>query len=124
MQIISSGSAGIYADIYGVKATQVNVAVADPANPDNYIFGIMVDSKKHLDNSTARDRAISQPGVLKGLGWNMANVYTLDWLDNSDKVIEKLKSDITAVIENKNSGKEEETDEPKRQKLLCLKRKR
>ena len=27
--IISSGSAGIYADIYGVKATQVNVAVAE-----------------------------------------------------------------------------------------------
>ncbi|MBE6880959.1 MAG: DUF4011 domain-containing protein [Ruminococcaceae bacterium] len=105
----------------GYSEYKVDIAVADPDNPDNYIFGIMVDSKKHLENSTARDRTVSQPGVLKGLGWNIANVYTLDWLDNSDKVIEKLKAEINHAIEKNRSGEtEEKTEEVKKSDELVF----
>lgn len=105
----------------GYSDFKVDIALSDPDNPDNYIFGIMVDSKKHLDNSTARDRAISQPGVLKGLGWNMANVYTLDWLDNSDKVIEKLKKEIGLAISRNRSGEESAEEEaPKKAEELVF----
>lgn len=105
----------------GYSDFKIDIAVADPDNPDNYIFGIMVDSKKHLDNSTARDRTVSQPGVLKGLGWNIANVYTLDWLDNSEKVIEKLKKDIElAISRNRNGEEPSEEEAPKKAEELVF----
>lgn len=41
--------------------------------------------------------------MLAGLGWKIMRVWTLDWLDDSARVIEKIKSEIENAISGKNT---------------------
>ncbi len=95
----------------GCSGYKIDIAIVSPENPDSYMLGIMVDSKKHLDSSTARDRNVSQPSVLRGLGWNIMNVYTLDWLDNKGQVMEKIKAELDRITQEIKNGKKEEKTE-------------
>lgn len=45
-------------------------------------------------SETARDRFVLQPNVLKGLDWNLMRVWVLDWLDDSEKVMSIIKTEI------------------------------
>ncbi|MBQ9897824.1 MAG: DUF3320 domain-containing protein, partial [Ruminococcus sp.] len=83
----------------GCSDYRIDVAVVNPDKPDTYILGINCCGRAYLDNGTAYDRTLSQPSVLKGLGWNVMNVYILDWLDNKDKVLGKIRSEIEACVE-------------------------
>lgn len=95
----------------GTSEYKIDIGIVNPNNEGTYILGIMCDSKQHFENSSARDRHISQPSVLKGLGWNVMSVYSLDWLDNSTKVLEKIRSAIETAVAN--DGKEKTVEEPK-----------
>ncbi|MBQ9807327.1 MAG: DUF3320 domain-containing protein [Ruminococcus sp.] len=90
----------------GCSDYKIDVAVCHPDKPDTYIMGINCGSLSHYRNGTASDRTLSQPSVLKGLGWNVMNVYILDWLDNRDRVLEKLKSAIDRAVELSRSPEE------------------
>ena len=100
----------------GCSDFKIDVAVADPENTSRYILGINCGTKSNYVNGTAKDRHLSQASVLRGLGWNTMNVYILDWLDNKDKVIKKIESEIAAVIERRNAPPAPEKEEPKQQK--------
>jgi len=80
----------------GHSAYRVDIGVIDPANPDVYVLGILLDGKVYGEAKTARDREFAQIGVLNGLGWNIHRVWTMDWWDNSRKemnrILEKLKT--------------------------------
>ncbi len=98
----------------GCSGYKIDIGIVNPDSPETYMLGIMVDSKKHLDSSTARDRNVSQPSVLKGLGWNIMNVYTLDWLDNKQQVTDKIKETADKILSDIRSGKTEEVEEVKK----------
>lgn len=74
----------------GHSAYRIDVGVIDPDNPEKYLLGILLDGACYNDAKTAKDREIAQIGVLKGLGWNICRVWTMDWWDNRDKEIKKL----------------------------------
>lgn len=82
----------------GCSGYKIDIGVVNPDDKGAYVLGIMCDGKKHLDGSTARDRNILQPKVLAGLGWKIKNVWILDWLDNEEKVLAKLKKAIDDSI--------------------------
>ena len=92
----------------GCSDYKIDVAVCDPETPDRYILGINCGSAANYRNGTASDRTLSQPSVLRGLGWNVMNVYILDWLDNRERVIEKIKDAIQNALEAKHAPKKEE----------------
>lgn len=96
----------------GTSEYRIDIGVVNPDNEGTYILGIMCDSKKHVVSSTARDRHISQPGVLRGLGWNIMHIYSLDWLDDKSKVLNKVLEAIKNAIENKGMVAEEKKAEP------------
>ena len=85
----------------GCSDYKIDVAVADPDEPTRYIMGISCCGPAFYKNGTAKDRHISQGGVLKGLGWNIATVYILDWLDNKEKTVQKLVDQIEAAVQRK-----------------------
>ncbi|MBQ8960910.1 MAG: DUF4011 domain-containing protein [Ruminococcus sp.] len=85
----------------GCSDYKIDVAVADPDHPDTYIMGISCCGPAYYKNGTAKDRHISQGGVLEGLGWNVTTVYILDWLDNKEKTVQRLIDQIEAAIERK-----------------------
>ncbi len=96
----------------GTSEYRIDIGIVNPENEGTYILGIMCDSKDHVLASTARDRHILQPSVLRGLGWNILHIYSLDWLDDKQKVLAKISKAITDAIENKNQIVEEKKAEP------------
>ncbi len=91
----------------GCSGYKIDVGIFDPEDPSRYLLALMCDSRSSIDNSTSRDRNIVQPEILKGLGWNICNVHILDWLNNKQRVIEKIISAINeASQKRKNSSAE------------------
>ncbi|WP_028504854.1 DUF4011 domain-containing protein [Ruminococcus sp. FC2018] len=78
----------------GCSEYKIDIGVISPDNEEEYFMGISCMGDSNLEKTTARDRSVLQPSVLKGLGWRMYNVNILDWYDNKDKVLEKLKAQI------------------------------
>lgn len=104
----------------GCSDYKIDIAIVNPDNPDMYLLGIMCDGKNHLEAATARDRTVLQPSVLRGLGWNIMNVYVLDWLDNKEKVLQKIRAAIDTALENyRNKPAEEAVPDtaPKKQEI-------
>lgn len=85
----------------GRSSFKVDVAVADPNDADRYALAILIDN--HARNSTkiARDRELTQPSVLQGLGWKVVRVWSIDWLQNRQRVLDT----IVAAIEGDDSSR-------------------
>lgn len=86
----------------GSSEFRLDIGIVDPKDENKYCLGILLDGENYYDSELARDRNILQPSVLKGLGWKLHRVWTLDWFDTEDKEYEK----IVAAIEKSM------TDEP------------
>lgn len=83
----------------GSSGFRIDAAVVHPQDPKRFLLAILCGSRGDLEHSTARDRSISQPSVLRGLGWNVCNVHILDWLDAPDRVLEKIESAIRTALD-------------------------
>ncbi len=116
----------------GCSEYKLDIGIIDPDDESKYILGVMCDGQTYADTKTANDRNLSQPSVLKGLGWNLIRVWTLDWFDNKQMVIDKILTAISDIQNGKCetiesaearktdidvSGFEKETDIPKSEKV-------
>ncbi len=87
----------------GHSKFKIDIAVVNPYDESEYILGIMLDGdtyKASLDNTN--DRELSQISILKGLGWHLHRIWTMDWWANSEQIIselldvlEKRKAEVT-----------------------------
>ena len=74
----------------GRSKYRVDIGILDPADPDRYILGILLDGESYRDAKTTRDRELAQTEVLYGLGWKLLRVWSLDWWDNRDKELDRI----------------------------------
>ena len=81
-----------YETTTGVGRSQfkVDVAVVDPKDQDRYLLGILVDSHARAETKIARDRELTQPSVLQGLGWKVLRVWSVDWMQNRQRVLQGI----------------------------------
>ena len=84
----------------GRSLFKVDVAVVDPADHERYLLGILIDNPARNATKIARDRELTQPSVLQGLGWKVLRVWSVDWLQNRQRVIDA----IVEAIEIKQTG--------------------
>ncbi len=75
----------------------VDIAVVDPYVPTQYMMGILLDGDGYKQTKNTRDREVAQIGVLKNLGWSLTRVWTIDWWDNREKVLQKLLNKLDAL---------------------------
>lgn len=90
----------------GCSEFKVDIGIVDPDNENEYLLGILLDSQNNLNSSTAQDRFVLQPSVLKGLGWNMIRIWTLDWLDDKERVLKTIKTAIENAPKQENTKTE------------------
>ena len=83
----------------GCSEYKIDIGVINPDDPESYILGIRCDGQRYLESGTARDRCLSQPSVLEGLGWNIHNVWILDVYDSLPKVLAEVGNRIEAELE-------------------------
>lgn len=76
---------------------KVDVAVSRQESPDTYVLGILLDGESYRDTQTTRDREIVQPSVLEGLSWRVMRVWSVDWLNNPQRVIDRVMEQLEAA---------------------------
>lgn len=74
----------------GCSEYRIDVAVRDPESPDKYLMGIECDGLSYAGQRTAQDRDVNRVGVLKGLGWHMCHVWSVDWTFDRKRAEEHL----------------------------------
>jgi len=83
----------------GRSQFKVDIAVSQPEHPDVYRLGILLDGEAYRDTQTTRDREIVQPSVLNGLKWNVMRVWSIDWFNNPQRVIDRIIEQINTEPE-------------------------
>ena len=78
----------------GASEYRLDIGVVDPDDPEKYMLGIMLDGRNCRKAPSAKDRFVSQPSVLEGLGWRLLRVWTLDWFDDPERVMAQIKEAI------------------------------
>jgi len=84
----------------GSSHFKVDMAVVDPNNANKYILGILCDGENYYETKTTRDREIVQPSVLTMLHWNVMRVWSVDWYENKEKVIDRIMSKLDDIKHN------------------------
>lgn len=88
----------------GCSKYRLDMGIVDPENKEDYLLGILLDGENMSGDQTAADRFAVQPSVLKGLGWRTMRIWTIEWLDDAQKVLQE----IGRRIEEAKLQKEEE----------------
>lgn len=84
----------------GSSSFRIDIGVVDPKNPSQYLLAILTDGKNYHNATTSNDREIVQPDVLGLLGWNVHKVWSTEWWENPDRVIEDILNAIKTAEEN------------------------
>ncbi len=79
----------------GHSQYRIDIGVIDPAAPDRYKLGILLDGSSYGAAKTTRDREMAQIGVLEGLGWRIHRIWTMDWWDNREAELQTLLELLT-----------------------------
>ena len=87
---------------------KIDIAVSTKENPNKYILCIMCDGKNYYETKTTRDREIVQPSVLQMLNWNTMRVYSIDWYENKERVLQQIIDEIKAIEQNRRRSKNDE----------------
>ena len=82
----------------GCSGYRVDIGVVHPDNSEIYALGILCDGINYYNGGTALDRNSTQEAVLHGLGWRLHRVWILDWWDDPEKELSRIKSRIEAAI--------------------------
>ena len=83
----------------GESEFKIDIGVVDPRHPEQYLLGILLDGASYGAAKTTRDRELAQMDVLRGLGWNITRIWSMDWWDNSAKELQQLLQEIHAAEE-------------------------
>ena len=85
----------------GVSDFKIDVAIIDPRNKDKYILAIICDSESSCKLKGVKDRVAMQTKILKKLGWNTYQLWTVNFFNNTRREIAKIRDVITTLTEKK-----------------------
>lgn len=74
----------------GNSRFHVDIGVIDPDNSERYLLGILVDGETYKESENERDREFARNDVLKGLGWSLIRISSVDWFTHRDDVVRYL----------------------------------
>ena len=78
----------------GCAGYRIDLAVVDPRSPNCYLLGIECDGAQYRKAPVARDRDRLRQQVLKGLGWQLHRVWSMDWYRDRAGTVERLLAAI------------------------------
>ncbi|MFC4102214.1 DUF3320 domain-containing protein [Paenibacillus xanthanilyticus] len=106
---------GYETDLYvGTSGYRIDIGVRHPEQGEQYKLGILMDGPMYRNADTARDRDILREQVLRQLGWRLYRLWTPDWWENADKVVEGIVAAIRqAASEQERSEPRAASDSPK-----------
>jgi len=85
----------------GDSKFKINVCVKNQSG--EYILGILIDGGISSKESTCRDRNTVQIKTLQRLDWNVINIYSIDYIKDREKVLDRIVDATTkqnVILEN------------------------
>ncbi|MBQ6925723.1 MAG: DUF3320 domain-containing protein [Kiritimatiellae bacterium] len=82
----------------GASGCRIDVAVRHPDRPDEYLLGILCDGPGYAAQSDTRDRDHLRESVLRGMGWRLAHVWTVDWALDRRRAEERLLAALDEAL--------------------------
>ncbi len=74
----------------GISDFKIDCAVVDPKNKKRFILAVVCDGETAY-HSSAKDRNILQVQTLKLNNWNVARLFTINFINNPKREIKKIK---------------------------------
>jgi very-short-patch-repair endonuclease len=90
----------------GTSSLRIDLAVRHPEDKGQYVIGIECDGQHYGDARTARDRDRTRQSVLKLMGWELYQIWSVSWIRNLKEEQERLVNAIDAAIARYNESKE------------------
>ena len=84
----------------GCSGYRVDIGVANPLDPENYILGIECDGFVYNSARTARERERLRYDMLRSMGWNIYRLHALDWVRDPESAGNDLLKQIQSAISN------------------------
>ena len=86
----------------------VSVRIASGQSGGGYLLGVLLDDQDYGAIPRTRERELTQTQLLQAQGWNLCRVWTMDWLQNRERVIELLLK----MLEHIENSPDEEAPAP------------
>lgn len=83
----------------GKSDFRIDIAVRTK-DSNKYCLGIILDGEMYRDTPGMRDREIVRPSVLRGLGWNIVRVWTVDWFQRKDAILSEILSALMRSLDS------------------------
>ena len=78
----------------GTSVFRLDLAVVNPADCHHYLLGIICDGEGYYRLKTIRNREMVCPSVLQMLGWKLVHVWTVDWLQRPEAVLNMIIDEL------------------------------
>ena len=91
----------------GKSGFKIDIGVVSPEKDGTYCLGILLDGPVYAASGTTTSREVSQMSMLKGFGWNIVRIWSLEWWENPDKVFDKLVAIINDAKKKEEAPAEE-----------------
>ena len=85
----------------GCSGYRIDIGIVNKEKPSEYILGILCDGNNYNAAKTAKDREITQHEVLKLLGWTLHKIWSTDWWENGERVMNNALEAIRNAELNK-----------------------
>jgi very-short-patch-repair endonuclease len=83
----------------GVSKFRVDLGIVHPDAPGRYLAGIECDGATYHSTPTARDRDRVRHAVLEGLGWSLVRIWSTEYFNDPNRVLEKVDAKLTELLE-------------------------
>ncbi|MEQ1508317.1 MAG: DUF3320 domain-containing protein, partial [Myxococcota bacterium] len=84
----------------GCRGYRIDLAVAHPDKPGEYVLAVECDGAAYHSAATARDRDRLRQQVLEGLGWTVHRIWSTDWWFERQREIDRLLKAVSTAIES------------------------
>lgn len=82
----------------GCSGFRIDIGIINPQNTSEYILGILTDGYNYQSTKSAKDRDIVRIKVLKLLGWEIYRLWSREWWDNKDKILQEIFEKIENIM--------------------------
>ncbi|MFZ3579161.1 DUF3320 domain-containing protein [Virgibacillus sp. DJP39] len=84
----------------GSSEFKVDLAVVDQNNKGQYLAAIQLDGHRYANRITTRDRHKLSENMLEKLGWQVINVWSIEWWHDQEKQMDTVLSQLKEIEEN------------------------
>ncbi|MCR5327507.1 MAG: DUF3320 domain-containing protein [Saccharofermentans sp.] len=96
----------------GKSGFKIDIGVVSQEKEGAYCLGILLDGPVYAASGTTTSREVSQMSILKGYGWNIVRIWSLEWWENPDSVFEKLLALAKESEREETAASEPSVEEP------------